>query len=116
MPLVQPDLSLDLGEFSLEVPQAVRFDALLPEVPGETPLIVVATHRAEERVLPHVPQGIQHTTHEHTLAEGVGEWLDEIPAEPVHFVDAVVGDTELQGEEQRSCLEEETRALGRPLL
>jgi len=56
-----------------------------------------------------VPQRVQHATHEHTLAEGVGKGLYQVPAEPVNLIDAVVGDAELQREKQGGCLEKEVR-------
>ena len=58
-----------------------------------------------------MPQGIEHTANEHTLAEGVSHGLNQIPAKPIYLIDAVVRDAELQCEEERGCLEEKMSSL-----
>lgn len=71
---------------------------------------------SESGIFANISERVKHATNKEPLADGVCERFDEVPAEPVHLVDAVVRDAELRGEEHECCLEEQQVATGGALV
>lgn len=62
-------------------------------------VLIEAINRREVGILAKVPQGVEDPTHEESLSNSVGQRLDQVPAQPVYLIDAIVTDSKLRGKE-----------------
>jgi hypothetical protein len=80
--------SLYISKFFLQKLKSVWVKAILL-IPTIQPAILVVLVELTIGRASHSSEVIKQTCDEHSLANGVGNWLEEIPANPIDLVNAV---------------------------
>ena len=94
------ELMYDFAELLMQEGKSIRLDAVLPVPFGQSAGLEILGNAGELSTLSDIPEAIENTSDEHALSECVGKWLYQVPPEPVHFIDAVVAHSKLQGEKE----------------